>query len=168
MSQLALPYLPTPERAIKQIIAFLQKYFSETIVQTYRLVDLGAGDGRVVHALAMAFPQWQVRGVEINKELSDTATKLVAGLPNAQIFRGDIFQEDLTGVDVVFLFALPTIMPNLRHTFAALGKDAIIITFQYPLNILGFSVKEIHKEIVQVSKYSYQFFVNSIESRACR
>jgi 16S rRNA A1518/A1519 N6-dimethyltransferase RsmA/KsgA/DIM1 with predicted DNA glycosylase/AP lyase activity len=158
-SQLALPYLPTPQQVIKQIITFLQEHFARTIQQQRRVVDLGAGDGRVVHALATTFPQWNVRGIEINQELSNEGQKLVDHLSNARIIRGDLFQADLMGVDITLLFALPTIMPSMRHVLAPLTKSALIITIQYPLNIPEFPVKEIYKESIQVGNRSFQFFV---------
>ncbi len=157
-SQLALPYLPTPQEVIEQIIKFLQKHFANTIQQQRRVIDLGAGDGRVVHALASIFSQWDVRGVEINQELYTSGRKLVKNLSNAHLVLGDLFQEDLIGINIVFLFALPTIMPNVRHILAPLNKSALIITIQYPLNIPEFLVQEIYKESVKVGDRHFQFF----------
>ncbi len=122
-----------------------------------RVVDLGSGDGRVVYALAKQFPQWDIRGTEINRELCESGQKLVKGLSNAHIIRGDLFQEDLTGVNIIFLFALPTIMPSLRHLFRSLTKDALIITFRYPLEIPGYPVKEIFQESIQADNRNRSF-----------
>ncbi len=128
-------------------------------------MDLGSGDGRVVYTLAKAFPQWDIRGIEINRELCEYGQKLVKGLPNAHIIRGDLFQEDLTGVKIVFLFALPTIMPDLRHLFRSLTNNAIIITFKYPLQIPEFPVKEIFNETLLAGDFTFHFFIYQPEVR---
>ncbi len=164
-SQLALPYMPTPQYAIDHIIDLLKRYYSHLALQSTRVVDLGSGDGRVVYALAKEFPQWDVRGIEINQELCESGQKLVKNLPNAHIVRGDLFLEDLTGVDIVFLFALPTIMPNLRHIFGSLTNHALIITFQYPLEIPEFPVKEIFNETLLVGDFTFHFFIYQPEVR---
>ncbi len=157
-SQLALPYMPTPHYAIEHMISLIKKYYASVIQQPLHVIDLGSGDGRVVHALAKDFPQWNIRGIEINRELCESGQKMVQGLPNAHINWGDLFQEDLTGIDIVFLFALPTIMSNLRHIFDPLTKHALIVSFRYPLVIPGFPVKEVFHESLHANSSTFQFF----------
>ncbi len=147
------------------MINLLKQYYSRVIQTPLRVVDLGSGDGRIVFALAKNFTRWDIRGVEINWELCESGQKLVKSLPNAHIIRGDLFLEDLTGVDIVCLYALPTIMPSLRHVFEPLTKNALIVTFRYPLEIPGVPVKEVFHENLQGATFNFLFFAYKLEAR---
>ena len=163
-SQLALPFIPTTQEVLERVIAFLKGLFAGRPHQKLRFVDLGAGDGRVVHAIAKEFPRWDCRGIEINRELCEAGQNLVKDLPNAHLAWGDLFQEKLKKIDIVFLFVLPTIMPYLRHVFNTLTKQALIITIQYPLQVAGVPVKEIFHEIVKKGTRCSQFFAYKVEA----
>lgn len=158
-SQLALPYLPTPPEVVEEVISFLQEFFQQERRMPQQAMDLGAGDGRVVFALATAFPECEVKGIEINEELSNAGQQLVAELPNAQIIRGDLFQADLASADLVFIFALPTMMASLRHVLLPLQTDAIIVAFRYPLAIPDYEMELLHEGKTEVGAQIYTFFV---------
>lgn len=80
-----------------------------------RLVDLGSGDGRI--PLAAARRGAEAMGVEIDPELIERARRRaeLEGLQSrARFTRGDLFQADLRGADVVTLYLLTSINQRLR------------------------------------------------------
>jgi trans-aconitate methyltransferase len=121
-------------------------------------MDLGAGDGRVVHAIATTFPECLVTGIEINAELSAAGQQLVADLPNAHVEQGDLFQADLAGVDLVFIFALPTMMRSLRHVLLPLQAGTLLLAFRYPLEIPNYPLHLIRESRFEIDGLDYEFF----------
>ena len=81
------------------------------------VVDLGAGDGRVVLSALRAHPGVRGWGVDINPELvrEATANAKELGLSDrAQFFHRNVFDADLGQVSVVNMWLFPELMRLLR------------------------------------------------------
>ncbi|TSC76171.1 MAG: hypothetical protein G01um101433_800 [Parcubacteria group bacterium Gr01-1014_33] len=98
-------------------------------------VDLGAGDGSIVIAAALAGAH--AVGIEINPFLALWARFRIRrrGLANrARIIRGNLFSYPLNGADVVFLYLLPKILPRLKEKCEReLKPGARIISNAFPI-----------------------------------
>jgi len=79
-----------------------------------RLVDLGAGDGRIVITAANEFGA-RALGVEIHPEryaiIRNTAPSLK---PNLHALRQNFFKTDLSNADIVTMYLLPSVNEALR------------------------------------------------------
>lgn len=81
------------------------------------VVDLGSGDGRIVFAALRARPGIRGIGVDIDAKLVDKANE-AARAQNAadrvQFFHRNVFDTDLSNVDVIFMWLFPELMRLLR------------------------------------------------------
>lgn len=75
--------------------------------------DLGSGWGSLVLALARAFPDAQVRGVEISPLPYWVSRLRVRNLPNVALRRGDFYTGDLTDAQAVTCYLMIKTMPKL-------------------------------------------------------
>lgn len=124
------PFVPTGDKDVLDMIkaAKIQKH--------QRLVDLGAGDGKLV--IAFAKRGYRIDGVEINPRLVRRANKRIAQNSlegKATVFQGNFWKFDVSNYDVVLLYAIPHIMGRLeKKLIAQLKPDAIIISncFVFP------------------------------------
>jgi SAM-dependent methyltransferase len=86
------------------------------------VVDLGSGDGRVVMAAAQANPKVTGWGVDLDaklvKESNEAARK--AGLAKrVQFLHRNVFDADLSKVDVIFMWLFPELQRLLRTKILA-------------------------------------------------
>jgi SAM-dependent methyltransferase len=74
-----------------------------------RVLDAGCGLGHGLQALHAAWPQARIEGVEWSRPLA-----LLAGwrCPWARVRRGDLWADDWSGVDLLYLFQRPETMPR--------------------------------------------------------
>jgi cyclopropane fatty-acyl-phospholipid synthase-like methyltransferase len=92
------------------VVALLQQSgLSEHAV----IYDLGCGWGAMVIALARAFPQAQVRGVELSPLPYWVARIRTRNLPNVSLRRGDFFHTDVGDADAITCFLLIKSMQRL-------------------------------------------------------
>lgn len=99
-----------------------------------RVLDLGAGDGRI--AITAAKPPFGAHavGIEYDARLAGLAACLVGveGVADrVRIVHGDIFKEDLGHPSVVTLFLLPQINRCVRHRLLALAPGTRVVSHQY-------------------------------------
>ena len=81
------------------------------------VIDLGSGDGRIVFAAAQAHPTVRGIGVDIDAKLvgQSNAAAEKAGLNDrVQFFHRNVFDADLSQVDVIFMWLFPELMRLLR------------------------------------------------------
>ena len=81
------------------------------------VIDLGSGDGRIVFAAAQANPTVRGIGVDIDAKLvgQSNAAAEKAGLNDrVQFFHRNVFDADLSQVDVIFMWLFPELMRLLR------------------------------------------------------
>jgi predicted O-methyltransferase YrrM len=103
-------WLPTPLRTVKRMLRLANVQPGQTVV------DLGAGDGRIVIAAALWF-QARAVGVEIDPLrclIANALIRLLGLRDRARVVYGDLFEFDVTGADVVTLYLWPRTNQRLR------------------------------------------------------
>ncbi|MEK7500826.1 MAG: methyltransferase domain-containing protein [Patescibacteria group bacterium] len=130
------PFVPSYRPKNKSSSAHLTEvinFVKNSGVGNQKSVDLGSGDGRVVREFARGgFESW---GVEINPLLVLWSRAKIrgAGLKNAHIKWGSLWQADLSSFDAVYLF-----QSNLTNKFLLnklkreLKPSAYIVSFGFP------------------------------------
>ena len=81
------------------------------------VIDLGSGDGRIVFAAAQANPTVRGIGVDIDAKLvgqSNAAAEKAGVSDRVQFFHRNVFDADLSKVDVIFMWLFPELMRLLR------------------------------------------------------
>jgi hypothetical protein len=100
----------------------------------FRFLDVGSGTGRVVVALARAFPQGEFTGVEQAILPHLLARWRGRGLPNLNLRRADAFALSWAGYDVLYAFLSPVPMPTLWHKACAeLSPGALVCSNEFPI-----------------------------------
>ncbi|MCI4441311.1 class I SAM-dependent methyltransferase [Tibeticola sp.] len=97
------PLFPTPHDAFEGLAAALPLGPEPTVL------DAGCGLGDGLLALARAWPQARLEGVERSAVLAWLCARR---LPQAHIRRGDLWQADWSVADLVYLFQRPESMPR--------------------------------------------------------
>lgn len=119
-------YVPTEEERVKKMVEFLEVKPGQLIV------DLGAGDGRLLIALAKAGAI--AYGYEVNPLLVKKARKSIkeAGLENkAFIYRKNLWNQDLYEFDAVVVFGMKHMMKKLENKFKKELKPGVKIVSNY-------------------------------------
>jgi SAM-dependent methyltransferase len=122
------PYVPTPKEAIAAALELADVKTGDT------LVDIGAGDGRV---LVMAAKRGaRVIGYELSPFLWLLAfCNLLFHRVKGSLKLRDGFGADLSQTTVLFLFLMPKTLPNLmRELKQKLQPGTRIITYTFPID----------------------------------
>ncbi len=126
------PYVASPLPVVRQMLLLADLRPSDTVY------DLGAGDGRAVIMAAKDFGAKAV-GVELREDLVKRALNTVSelGLDNkVKIVQSDLFNVDLNGADVIFLYLTTSANEKIRPKLETeLRKGARIVSHDY--EILG-------------------------------
>jgi SAM-dependent methyltransferase len=124
-----VPATPARMRWIQKALAQAKVRPGEVVV------DLGAGDGRVLRVAAREFGARAV-GYEI-EPLHCAAAWLAAlfeGVPGQVTIRNrDLYKADLAGADVVFMYLNPTFVANLRPALQRLKPGARVVSLNFPV-----------------------------------
>jgi predicted RNA methylase len=100
------------------------------------LFDLGAGDGRAVIMAAKDFGARTV-GVELREDLVKKALSIIyeQGLQDRiTIVNGDMFNVDLTGADVIFLYLTTSANEKVRPKLdTELKKGVRVVSHDYEI-----------------------------------
>lgn len=105
---LDVPFVPTPRPIVRRMLSLADTRPGE------RLIDLGAGDGRIVIAAAREFGA-NALGVELHPERFAVIRNSAASLkPKPHAIRQDFFHTDLSSADVVTMYLLPSVNEALR------------------------------------------------------
>jgi SAM-dependent methyltransferase len=125
-----VPWVPTFDAVILAMLSIAQ------VGPQDRVLDLGAGDGRI--AIAAAKPPFGARavGIEYDRELAKLAACFVQveGLADrVRIVEGDIFKQDLGDPSVVTLYLLPQINLCVRSRLLALSPGTRLVSHQYSM-----------------------------------
>jgi len=142
-SELALPYLDTPEDHIKVIFKTLETKFGLKKDSKQKLIDLGSGDGRIVVYSSI---NYGIRsfGCEINPNLIKETKEKIKMLKKEKMYQnknfrkiiikiGDIFILNLKKFDFIYIYSLPTMQKFLNHVFKTAKSGAVFISYKYPL-----------------------------------
>ena len=101
-----------------------------------RVLDLGAGDGRIAIAAAKSPFGARAVGIEYDRELAKRAACLVEaeGLADkVRIVEGDIFKEDFGDATVVTMYLLPHLNLCVRHRILAMEPGTRVVSHQYAM-----------------------------------
>jgi SAM-dependent methyltransferase len=124
------PWVPVPRRAMRAMLRLAQIRPGE------RVVDLGAGDGRLVRRAARDH-QAQAVGVEIDPLrclMANVGIRLGRLGGQARVVWGNLYEFDLRGADVVLLYLLQSTNARLRSKLAReLKPGARIVSRSFTL-----------------------------------
>jgi SAM-dependent methyltransferase len=101
-----------------------------------RVLDLGAGDGRIAITAARSPFGALAVGIEYDPELVKLAACLVQveGVADkVRIVEGDIFKEDFGDASVVTMFLLPQLNRCVRHRLLAMPPGTRVVSHQYTM-----------------------------------
>jgi len=98
------------------------------------LIDLGAGDGRIVIAAARWFGA-KALGVELHPDRYAIIRNSVPSLkPNLEALRQNFFKADLSNADVVTMYLLPSVNEALRRKLEReLHSGARVVTHDFSI-----------------------------------
>lgn len=130
------PYVPTHMRQVQILFRELG------ITNRDHVVDLGAGDGRVLAIAAQHGAR--VSGVELNPFLVWFSRIRLRKFPDATVQLGDIWRYSLpSDTTYVFVFFAHTFMPRLERYLEAQGKKVRLISYGFgfsnrtPVQVIG-------------------------------
>lgn len=126
---LTLPafFVPTKKETVAKMMAIAQ------IKKGDKVFDLGSGDGRLVISAAKLGAV--AIGVERNPFLVILSKfKIKLAKVKAEIFYADIFSEDLSSADTIFLYLNPKLLAKLALKLEKeLKKGTKIVSNRYPI-----------------------------------
>jgi SAM-dependent methyltransferase len=98
-----------------------------------KVVDLGAGDGRI--AIAAAKRGASATGIEYNPDMVALSQRNAAkaGVSNARFVQGDIFQSDFSDADVVTMYLLPVLNERLRPQLLDMKPGTRVASHQFTM-----------------------------------
>jgi len=117
-------WVPTSQKTVQQMLTLANLQPGQT------LVDLGAGDGRVVILAARTFGATAV-GVEIDPLRCLLANLLILGLGlrgQATVYYGNVFKFDMPQPDVVFIYLTRESNRRLKPRLARLRPGTKIVS----------------------------------------
>ncbi len=126
-----VPYVPTKMDMVKKVVNKVMMKKGE------KLVELGSGDGRVAVEFAKMYPV-QVVGYERNLLLLAIARlRYLTTWKKRGVVRfvsGDLSQVSFRGLDVVYMYLLPSVIDRLTPKLEKeLKRGARVVSYDYPL-----------------------------------
>lgn len=124
-----VPYVPTSRPMTRAMVELAGLHDGQTVI------DLGAGDGRLLQEAVTKHPGVRAIGVELVPTVWMWGWLRTRGTGRVKFLLGNALTADLTGVDVVFLYMMPQIMEKLEARFDwELRPGAVVIShaFRFP------------------------------------
>jgi len=122
-------WIPTPDELVTRMLRLAQ------VTSKDYVVDLGAGDGKIVIAAAKEFGARGL-GLEYDPKLVEHAQRSAreAGVSDkAQFRQADIFATDFSTADVVTMYLLPHLNLKLRPTLMAMKPGTRLVSHQFTM-----------------------------------
>jgi SAM-dependent methyltransferase len=122
-------WIPTPDALVTRMLKLAQVTAEDFVV------DLGAGDGKIVIAAADQFGA-KALGLEFDPDLVAHARRNAeaAGVSGKTEFRqADIFTADFSAADVVTMYLLPDLNLKLRSTLMAMKPGTRVVSHQFTM-----------------------------------
>lgn len=120
-------WVPTSDAVVRGMLAMAQ------VTPQDRVLDLGAGDGKIPIFAAKAFGARAV-GIEYDPGMAKRAACLVrvAGLADkVRIIEGDIFKEDFGDATVVTMYLLQHLNLCVRHRLLSMEPGTRVVSHHY-------------------------------------
>ena len=117
-------WLPTRDELVTRLLKAAE------VTPTDKVVDLGAGDGKIAIAAALQFGA-RAWGIEYDKNLTALARRNAqrAGVADRVHFiHGDIYTEDFSSATVVVMYLLEEINAQLRPTILAMRPGTRVLS----------------------------------------
>jgi SAM-dependent methyltransferase len=123
-----VPYYPSSQKVYSLIAEQLPGD------KTFRFVDLGCGDGKLLNYLAKQFPLGIFEGLELSPTAIVAAKTNTRKNKNVKIKFGDYWKESLASYDYVYAFLSPTPMAQLQKKISKeLSKGSVVLVNTFPL-----------------------------------
>jgi precorrin-6B methylase 2 len=139
------PFITTPEEVVERMLALAETRAEDVVM------DLGAGDGRIVIAAARRFGARGV-GIELDANLVALARENArrAGVAErVEFIAGDVLHADLSRASVVTVYLLPAIINQLQPKFLGeLRPGTRIVSHAFAMT----GWKPDHTETVRLSR----------------
>jgi SAM-dependent methyltransferase len=122
-------WVPTSDAVVRAMLSMAQ------VTPQDRVLDLGAGDGKIPIFAAKAFGARAV-GIEYDPGMAKLAECLVrvAGVTDkVRIIEGDIFKEDFGDASVVTMYLLPHLNLCVRHRLLSMEPGTRVVSHQYAM-----------------------------------
>jgi len=117
------PLLPTPANALNELPNVAP------LAPGAKVLDAGCGLGHGLDALPQAYPLAELHGIEWSRPLAWLCARRC---PRAQVERGDIWQADWSGYDLVYLFQRPESMPRaIEKARAEFKPGAWLVSLEF-------------------------------------
>jgi predicted RNA methylase len=134
-----IPYVPSSDERLEVMLKFAAP------AAGLKSLDLGAGDGRVVMAMARAGAQ--ALGVEVDPDRAKMANDRIkqAGLDkSAKVKNGNFWDHDFGDFDIITIYGIRGIMPGLEKKFLAEAKPGcrMVCNYFYFPNLRPAEVKD--------------------------
>lgn len=116
------PFVPTSKNYLPEIVKKLKLKKGQVVY------DLGSGNGRILRFISQRYPVKAV-GIEINPLLVWGAILMsrMEGLKDISFKRKNLFTQDLSDADVVFVFLLSKTLSKLREKILKECRKGTII-----------------------------------------
>lgn len=126
---LGVPSVPTPMPVVYAMIDLAHLSGQETIM------DLGAGDARLLITAKKQFPTIKAIGCELNPPVWLIGIlRAIFNRAKIELHLRSMLREDLTRADVVFLYLFPELIGKLMQKFSReLKPGTIIISYMFRL-----------------------------------
>ncbi len=122
-------WVPTPYALVTRMLQL------GGVTKNDYVIDLGAGDGKIVIAAAKEFGA-RGHGIENNPDMVAHAQRRAqaAGVADrARFEKADIFESDFSQADVITMYLLPTLNLKLRPTLLALKPGTRLVTHAFTM-----------------------------------
>ncbi|WP_156516825.1 methyltransferase [Paraburkholderia caribensis] len=107
-----VPTLSSRKSEVNDVIALLKRF---NLSRRAVIIDLGSGWGTLVVALARAFPEATVEGIEISLFPYLISRLRTHGQFNVSLKWGNFFHDDLGRADAIVCYLMPAVMPNVSE-----------------------------------------------------
>ena len=125
-----VPFIPTPKKILRQLFAFAK------IEDGEHVMDLGAGDARILIEAKKQFPSVQATGVEYVPTVWGLGKiRIWLSRQDVDLQLGDALKTDVSNVDCIILYLIPSLMAKLEKKFdeeLKPGTRVISYAFAFP------------------------------------
>ncbi|HRI35580.1 MAG TPA: hypothetical protein PK765_00445 [bacterium] len=123
------PWVPTPARDLDRIVRIVGARR-----RAGEFIEIGSGDGRVLFAVARAYPDMPCRGIEYYFPvwLYSRVRLMFADVPNARVEWGDFYRRDISEAGTLFCFGHPdTLREKFRHKLSECRPGTVLISHAF-------------------------------------